>query len=172
MEPYIGQIQPFGFNFAPRGWQLTNGQTLPIASNTALFSLLGCTFGGDCRSTFNLPDLRGRSAVGVGNGAGLSNIAWGQRGGAEYVTLTTAELPSHSMPVSIPAHNAGGTQQTPGGHYLAGLATGQIYSTTQDATLASFNTGNVGGGQSVYIRNPFLGIYYAIATTGIFPSRS
>ena len=82
-EPFLGQIMPVGFNFAPRGWTLCDGQLLPIASNTALFSLLGCTFGGDCRTTFAIPDLRGRVIKHVGTGAGLSPVSWGQRGGAD-----------------------------------------------------------------------------------------
>ncbi|MEX1309383.1 MAG: tail fiber protein, partial [Candidatus Sulfomarinibacteraceae bacterium] len=100
-SPFIGQIQLFGFNFPPRGWAFCEGQLLAISSNTALFSLLGTTFGGDGRTTFGLPDLRGRSAVGVGNGPGLSSVSWGQRSGAENVTLNVNTLPSHTHSAAV-----------------------------------------------------------------------
>jgi len=100
LDPFIGQIQAFGFNFAPRGWSLCDGQLLAISSNTALFSLIGTAFGGDGRTTFGLPDLRGRTAVHVGRGPGLSNITWGQRGGRENVNLTIQELPAHNHIIS------------------------------------------------------------------------
>jgi len=96
MEQFLGQIQAFGFNFAPRGWAKCEGQLLPISSNDALFSLLGTTYGGDGRTTFGLPDLRSRSIVGVGQGPGLSSIRQGQMRGTEHVTLTGSNLPSHS----------------------------------------------------------------------------
>jgi len=96
MEPFLGQIQPFGFNFAPRGWAKCDGQLLPISTYSALFSLIGTTFGGDGRTTFGLPDLRGRSIVHIGNGPGLSSISWGQRGGVENIYITQANMPSHS----------------------------------------------------------------------------
>ena len=99
-NPFIGQVNYIGFNFAPRGWALCDGQLLPIASNTALFSLLGTAFGGDGRTTFALPDLRGRTPLGVGNGAGLNDVTWGQRGGSENVTLTVAQIPSHNHTIT------------------------------------------------------------------------
>ena len=108
MEPFLGQIQPFGFNFAPRGWAQCDGQILPISQNTALFSLLGTTFGGDGRTTFALPDLRSRSIVHIGTGAGLDNIKWGERGGATTHTLTLAQMPSHNHNVSVNVNTGGG----------------------------------------------------------------
>ncbi len=95
-DPFIGQIQTFGFNFAPRGWARCDGQLLPISSNSALFSLLGTTYGGDGRTTFGLPDLRGRAALHQGQGPGLSNRNLGQRAGAENTTLTVNQMPSHN----------------------------------------------------------------------------
>ena len=95
-EPFIGQIQIFGFNFPPRGWSFCDGQLLPIAQNTALFSLLGTTFGGDGRTTFGLPDLRGRVAIHPGTGPGLPPVTWGQRGGAASTVLTTNQMPNHN----------------------------------------------------------------------------
>ncbi len=99
-EPFIGQITAVGFGFAPRGWATCDGQLLPISQYSAVFSLLGTTFGGDGRTSFGLPDLRGRSAVHVGSGPGLSNIRWGDRGGSETHTLTLAQMPPHSHAAS------------------------------------------------------------------------
>src|SRR5271170_2037339 len=95
VEPFIGEIRYVGFNFAPPGWALCEGQTLSIAQNTALFSLLGTTFGGNGQTTFNLPDMRGRVPVGMGNGVGLTPRNLGETGGVEAVTLTTAQMPRH-----------------------------------------------------------------------------
>ena len=95
-EPFIGQIQPFAFNFAPRNWALCDGQLLPISQNTALFSLIGTTYGGDGRTTFGLPDLRGRVPIHQGHGPGLSSYVIGQTGGSATNTLTQAQMPSHT----------------------------------------------------------------------------
>ncbi|MEM8909888.1 MAG: tail fiber protein, partial [Bacteroidota bacterium] len=96
MEPFIGQIMMFGGNFAPRGWALCNGQLMPISQNQALFSLLGTTYGGDGRTTFALPDLRGRAAMHAGHGPGLTDRRLGQRSGTETNTMNTLQMPSHS----------------------------------------------------------------------------
>ncbi len=172
MDPFIGQIQAFGFNFPPRGWSLCDGQLLAISSQTALFSLLGTTFGGDGRTTFGLPDLRGRSIVHIGTGPGLSDIRWGERGGNENITLTTAQLPAHNHNTVM---NLGGTAEEAGaGHFLA--TSGAIFA--EDAAAGStlnagaITSGNTGSGQSYNNRNPFLGIYVSIALVGIFPSRN
>src|SRR5688500_1418895 len=95
-SPFLGQIQPFGFGFAPRGWQLCQGQVLAISTNTALFSLLGTMYGGNGQTTFALPDLRGRSLVGMGQGPGLSNIVQGEVAGNETITLLTTQMPAHN----------------------------------------------------------------------------
>lgn len=171
MEPFLGQIQAFGFNFAPRGWATCEGQLLAISQNTALFSLLGTTFGGDGRTTFGLPDLRGRSIVGQGNGAGLSDIRWGERGGAEVHTLSVAQMPNHNHSVSVGVNTNPGDEATPTG-VLASSAASFSEDATAGAHLGGVNESNVGGGQSFNIRSPYLGIYVCIATQGIFPSRS
>jgi len=101
-EPFLGEICWIGFNFAPRGWALCDGQLLSISQNDALFSLLGTTYGGDGRTTFGLPDLRGRSPIHVGQGPGLSNYQWGQKGGVETVTLTINQMPSHTHAITSP----------------------------------------------------------------------
>lgn len=187
MDPFIGQIQPNGFNFAPRGWALCNGQLLAIASNTALFSLLGTTFGGDGRTTFALPDLRGRSIVHVGNGPGLSNISWGQRGGRETVTLTQAQMPSHSHQL-IPSiskvqvatlDNSSTSNESEESVLGSGGTMPEIYREagsgaqgTLGGVSISGSTSNAGGNMGFNIRDPYLGIYVSIALQGIFPSRS
>ncbi|PHN06707.1 phage tail protein [Flavilitoribacter nigricans] len=176
MNPFLGQIQAFGFGFAARGWAFCDGQLLPIASYTALFSLLGTTFGGDGRTTFALPDLRGRSIVHVGNGPGLSNISWGQKSGAETHTLTTGQLPSHGHVATVHlgtglANNANGS----GANFAANTGGTSIYN--NGALGAGMANGNVtvnnnGGNQAFNMRNPYLGIYVSIAMQGIFPSRN
>ena len=172
MTPFIGQIQPFGYNFAPRGWAFCDGQLLAIASNTALFSLLGTTFGGDGRTTFGLPDLRSRSIVGVGNGPGLSTISWGEKSGRENVTLTIANMPNHNHAVTATSNDATLDEAASGARF--GTAGTPIYANTGTGTigLAADSTTSVGGSQAFNIRNPFLGIYYSIALVGIFPSRN
>src|SRR5439155_18983562 len=109
-EPFLGEIRLFGFNFAPRGWAFCQGQLLPIAQNTALFSLLGTTYGGNGQTTFALPDLRGRVAVGFGQGPGLSNIDLGQVSGAETATLTQAQMPAHGHLASVSQAAASSTK--------------------------------------------------------------
>jgi microcystin-dependent protein len=175
MEPFIGQIMQVGFNFAPRGWALCDGQLLAINQYTALFSLLGTTFGGDGRTTFGLPDLRGRISKHVGNGPGLANVTWGQRGGAESVGLTINNLPSHTH--SLLCSDAAGDKGNANGNFNAGSKTSGLgtvdtpYSASQNSQMAAAIS-NTGGSQSVQISNPYLGIYHCIALTGIFPSRN
>lgn len=156
-DPFIGAIIMVGFNFPPRGWAHCDGQLLAIAQNSALFSLLGTTFGGDGRTTFGLPDLRGRSATHPGSGPGLTPRQWGERGGTESVSLTAAQVPSHS-------HDTPQVQVRGTGTEAVGMATGGDQGTA--------STGAAGGGQAHDNMPPFLGIYHCIALTGIFPSRS
>jgi microcystin-dependent protein len=171
MEPFLGQIMPVGFNFAPRGWATCSGQLLAISQNTALFSLLGTTFGGDGRTTFGLPDLRGRSMVGVGSGPGLETRRWGQRGGGNTVGLTVSNLPNHTH--TLVGVAAVGTERIPTGLALAGNTGGDIYSTsTPNAPMKSGSIANTGGSIPFDIDNPYLGLYINIALVGIFPSRS
>lgn len=172
MEPFIGQIQAFGFNFAPRGWAKCEGQLLAISQYTALFSLLGTTFGGDGRTTFGLPDLRGRSMVGMGNGPGLDNISWGEKAGNYQIALNANNLPPHAHAVAVPVSTAGGEEATPNGQHIANHASAFNEDATSGASLAPFNTGNVGGNVPFNSRNPFLGINICIALQGIFPSRN
>lgn len=170
MEPYIGQIQAFGFNFAPVGWAQCNGQLLPIAQYDALFSLLGTTYGGDGQVTFALPDLRGRSIVHPGSGPGLSSVLLGQNGGQETLTLTINQLPSHNHAVSV-AVNTGNGEESASTKYIASHASAFSEDATGGAVLNGVNQITVGGNQPVSIRNPYLGLNFCIALEGIYPSR-
>ena len=180
VDPYLGEIMQVGFNFAPRGWAFCDGQLLPIASNSALFSLLGTTYGGDGRTTFGLPDLRGRTAVHPGNAPGLTNRIWGERGGQETHVLTVAELPSHNHTVNC--LNEGGDQSNPGGHFPAGSAsTGRgttvdtEYATSISSSASTMNSGTIahtGGNLSHNNMQPYLCVFHCIAMQGTFPSRS
>src|SRR5947209_668234 len=140
-EPFIGEIRIVGFSFAPVGWALCDGQVLAISQNTALFSLLGTTYGGDGRSTFALPNLQGRVPMHQGAGAGLSPRALGETGGAEAVTLTTAQIPQHRHPLNATA--AAHTSGAPTGHVLA--ANGAYGNPPANTHLDSSSIGNVGG---------------------------
>ena len=165
MEPFLGQIQIFGFNFAPRGWALCDGQLLPINSYQALFSLLGTTYGGDGRTTFGLPDLRGRSAIHFGQGPGLSSKTIGQKGGNENTTLIAGNLPAHS-------HNRGlstadGEENNP----LNNVVATHNLAFNEDATNQSPSS-SVGNNQQFSNQDPFLVVNYCIALQGVFPSRN
>jgi microcystin-dependent protein len=174
MDPFIGQIQAFGFNFPPRGWAFCDGQLLPISQNTALFSLLGTTYGGDGRTTFALPDLRGRSIVHPGNGPGLPPITQGERAGRVDVTLTVNNLPSHNHTLSVLASDSDATLDEAAQGARFGTTSSPIYapSAAGSVALAADTTSAVGGSQPFNIRNPYLGVYYSIALQGIFPSRN
>jgi microcystin-dependent protein len=174
-EPFIGQIMIVGFNFAPRGFASCEGQLLPIAQNTALFSLLGTTFGGDGRTTFGLPDLRGRTAVGVGTGPGISPMSWGEKAGVENTQLAVANLPPHSHSVSVKGTEARGNSEIPTGNTWASRSRDNDYSNATpvvEMKAGSVSIGNTGNGTSFTNMQPSLGLYHVIALVGIFPSRS
>jgi microcystin-dependent protein len=170
-EPFIGQITIFGGNFAPRGWAFCNGQLLSIAQYSAVFALLGTTYGGDGQTTFALPNLQGRVAIGFGNGPGLSPRALGQSGGEENHTLVVTEMPAHQHTFAVAASNEAATANRPGGNILA---EGTIYSapTAADATLGGVSAQTVGGSQPHNNMQPYLAVNYIIALEGIFPSRN
>jgi microcystin-dependent protein len=168
MEPYIGQIQLFAFGWAPVGWQVCAGQLLPIASNTALFSLLGTTYGGDGRTTFALPDLRGRVPVGFGQGPGLSNYDLGQAGGSETVTLTGAQIPVHNHGTQ---GSASGTSKSPAGLVPAFDSAASSYGAPDGTQMAASMSQNYGSGQPHDNLEPYLTACYCIAVQGIYPSR-
>ena len=172
MDPFIAEIKLFAGNFAPRGWAFCEGQLLPINQNSALFSIIGTIYGGDGRSTFALPDLRGRTPIGPGNGPGLSSYREGQKGGVEHVTLTTNQIPSHNHRIN--AVTTGGNSTTPTNHLLGDSAAfdDEFSNANPNTQMASSMVANTGGGQSHENRQPFLAIYYIIALQGVFPSRS
>lgn len=175
-DPFIGDILLTGLNFCPRGWASADGQLIPISSNTALFSLLGTTYGGDGRTTFGLPDLQGRAAMGTGAGPGLTQAREGQKRGTETVTLTAANLPAHSH--SVRANNQDGDRPGPGDKLLAaappnGAGSETIYSTGPvTVQMSAAMIGTAGGGQPLGIQDASLVLTYCIATQGVYPSRS
>ncbi|TXF90465.1 phage tail protein [Neolewinella aurantiaca] len=173
MEYYLGQIIMGGWNFAPRGTFRCDGQLLPIAQYTALFSLLGTTYGGDGRTTFGLPDLRGRVPMHEGTGPGLTSRPLGQRSGQESVTLTSNQIPAGLGSLQLGA--GAGTLGQGGGNYLAANSLGEsIFTATGPATPPATLNGVVGGGgnQSHNNMQPYLVITFCIASQGIFPSRN
>lgn len=195
MEVFIGTIQPFAFNFAPRDWALCGGQLLPIAQYSALFSLLGTTYGGNGTQTFALPNLQGRVPMSQGSGAGLSSRLIGEMSGTENVTLLSTNLPpvpistaGLSVTTTIKLANTASnpaTTPTPTNAYLGASGTGPasaaIYSDNQGSApvnllgtsnAVSGNLFTTGGSQPTPIMNPFLVVNFSIALQGIFPSRN
>jgi microcystin-dependent protein len=171
-EPFLGQIQAFGFNFAPRGWAMCNGQILPIAQNTALFSLLGTQYGGNGQTTFALPDLRSRVSIHQGQGPGLSSYVIGEQSGTETVTLQVTQMPAHNHGIVLLANSGDATSGKPSGKFMAQTAAA-TYAATQDGTgMGPQSTGITGGSQPFQILQPFLVINWCIALEGIFPSRN
>ncbi len=160
----------FAGNYAPAGWALCNGQLLPIQQNAALFSLIGTTYGGDGQSTFGLPDLRGRAPIHVGQGPGLQNYVWGQKGGVEAVTLTSPEMPAHIHGFGQACSSDPGGEESPANNYLGSQSPG-IYSATSNAQMGAGTSSTAGGNQAHENRAPYLAINYCIALTGLFPSR-
>ena len=178
MEPFIGQIIGFAGNFAPRGWAFCEGQLLPISSNTALYSILGTTYGGDGRTTFALPDLRGRVMMGPGNGPGLTPRRLGERTGAEMTQLTVANLPAHNHSVTLRGETAVADKFSPLGNMLAAPPVGSpIYAAPAaadelDMGSDSIRESNVGANQAFNNVQPVTAIYSIIALSGTYPSRS
>jgi microcystin-dependent protein len=171
-EPYLGMIFIFAGNFAPRGYQLCAGQVLSIAQNTALFSILGTTYGGNGQTTFALPDLRGRAAVGAGQGPGLPNYTLGEVTGSTSVTILQTQMPAHNHLISASqgADTTNPSNSFPGNDSRAAL---NIYNTTADGSVMNpAELSPAGGSQPVPIQNPILGINYIIAVQGLFPSRN
>ena len=170
-QPFVAQIQPYGFGFAPRTWALCNGQTLSIAQNTALFSLLGTQFGGNGQSTFALPDLQGNVAINQGQGAGLSPRFMGEVGGTESVTLLQTEIPSHSH--AMQAAGGLGNRLTPASNVLSRVtgATPYAPSNSAQAAMAAQSVQAVGGNQPHNNMMQYLVLNFVIALQGIFPAR-
>ncbi|WP_281561523.1 tail fiber protein [Thalassomonas sp. RHCl1] len=180
-EPFIGQIQAFGFNFAPRGWAKCDGQLLSISSNSALFSLLGTMYGGDGRTTFGLPDLRGRVIIHHGTGPGLTSRTQGARAGNETTILTEANLPAHNHNVRATARcvtTAGDTNVAVDNVWSkdAGVSAATYSTSAPDADMENdailVQQDNIGTGTGHTNMQPYLVLNYCIALVGLFPSRN
>ncbi|MEE4377891.1 MAG: tail fiber protein [Candidatus Competibacteraceae bacterium] len=172
-EPFVAEIRIFAGNFAPRGWAFCDGQLLPVSQNTALFSLIGTTYGGDGRSTTALPDLQGRAPMQPGRGPGLTDRRLGQRGGVEMVTLTEAQMPNHDH--TLRAADRRADSGTPVGHTLSEPRDGNLYQTNTSSNLvpmADQALPNTGGSQAHNNLQPFLVMNFIIALVGLYPSRS
>lgn len=166
-EAMLAEVKMFAGNFAPRGWAFCEGQLLPIAQYSALFSLLGTLYGGDGRTTFALPDMRGRVPVGVGNGPGLSSVKQGQKMGVETVTITNLNLPYGSDKVSGLSEKQISIEEGDSNQNV--LVTS---GTPGSKEVNTIKTNPTGGGQSINNVQPSIGIRYIIALQGIFPSRN
>jgi microcystin-dependent protein len=175
-EAYIGEIYIMGINFAPRGYALCNGQLISIAQNTALFSLLGTTYGGNGQTTFALPNLQGRMAVGQGQGPGLSPYVLGQQSGVPSVTLLSTQMPVHTH--NVISNNGDGTQQSPNSNFFAGPGADRDlfwYNAATAGPAANMSAAAVslaGGSQPHNNMMPYQVLNFCIATQGIFPSRN
>ena len=173
MDPFLGEIRILPFTFAPVGWAQCDGQIVPIAQNTALFALLGTTYGGNGTTNFQLPDLRGRVPMDAGNGPGLTSRPLGSTGGATTVTLSSAHLPLHSH--ALQGSGALGTTGSPSGS-LPAVITGRgsnLYTTaTTPAATMRQTVGNAGGGLPHNNVQPWTPVLFCIALTGIFPPRT
>ena len=169
-DPFVAEIRIFPFNFAPRGWAWCDGQLLPLSQNTALFSLLGTTYGGDGKSNFALPDLQGRAPMHPGQGPGLSLHDLGETGGSETVTLLESEIPAHSHQLRGSIDDADLAIPTPNRSLAKSSA--NAYTATQVTTsMATQGLAPAGGDQPHNNFQPFLTFYFCIALQGVFPPR-
>jgi microcystin-dependent protein len=169
-DPFLGQISIFSFGFAPKGWAFCTGQTLQIAQNQALFSLLGTTYGGDGVRTFGLPDLQSRAALSSGRGPGLSPYTLGQIGGESAHTLTIQEMPSHAHGAATASDT---TQLSPVGRYWAPNTQGNAtYSATATGIMSANAVGLSGNSQPHPNMQPYLAVNFCIALVGVYPSRN
>jgi len=173
MDPFVAEIRIFPFNFAPKGWAFCDGQILPISQNTALFSLLGTTYGGDGKSNFALPDMQGNAPMHPGQGPGLSLHDLGETGGSETVSLLESEIPSHSH--TMGAQNVPlGTVQTPTGNVFSHPASGNLFNKVNPAVvnMADQTLAPAGGDQPHNNMQPYLTLNFCIALQGVFPPRT
>jgi microcystin-dependent protein len=172
-DPFIGEIRLFGFNFAPQGWAQCNGQLLPISQNTALFSILGTTYGGDGRTTFGLPDLQGQAPLHTGQGPGLSDRQLGEKGGEPSVTLNVNEMPSHAHAVAASSTTA--DQSNPTNNIWATGVGGRgqnFYTRGAGVPMSGQALGATGGSQTHNNLPPYLVLNFCICMSGVYPPRS
>jgi microcystin-dependent protein len=171
-DPFVAEIRIFPFNFAPKGWAWCHGQLIPISQNTALFSLLGTTYGGDGKSTFALPDLQGSAAMHPGQGPGLSLHDLGETGGSETVTLLESEFPSHSHTWRADLIDLADTNVSSPNASFAQSAGGTLYQSATNTQLAPDALVPAGGDQPHNNMQPYLTLYFNIALQGVFPPRT
>jgi microcystin-dependent protein len=171
-DPFVAEIRIFPFNFAPRGWAWCDGQLLPLSQNTALFSLLGTTYGGNGKSNFALPDLQGRAAMHPGQGPGLSLHDLGETGGSETVSLLESEIPSHSHQLRVDSLDIADTNVVGSSASFAISSGGTLYQSAPNATLAAEALPPAGSDQPHNNLQPYLTFYFNIALQGVFPPRT
>jgi microcystin-dependent protein len=170
-EPFVAEIRIFSFNFPPSGWAFCNGQVLAISQNTALFSLLGTTYGGNGTTNFALPNFQGRSPMHTGQGPGLSLRRLGDTGGEDTIALSASELPVHTHPTS--SNSGMGDQYSPAGNFWATDAGGNFeYGASANTTMAAQAVQSAGGGEPHNNLQPYLALNFCIAMQGVFPARS
>ena len=169
-EPFLGEISMVGFNFAPRGWAYCDGQLLPIGQNQALFAILGTSFGGDGRTSFGLPDLRGRTPIGAGQGSGLSNRSVGAQVGSEPLVLTEAQIPSHTHTVKASSQDVNAPNPT--GNILGKQPVEFYEDPSVEKPMHANSIASTGGGQGHENRQPYQAVRFIIALQGLFPSRN
>jgi microcystin-dependent protein len=171
-DPFVAEVRIFGFNFAPHGWAFCDGQILPLSQNTALFALLGTTYGGNGQSTFALPDMQGNAAMAPDQGPGLSLRDLGETGGSQTVTLLQSEIPAHNHPAKVDTLDPGDSN-IPTGNALARSSGASIYHASGGTTgLMSANTLGLTGGSSPHNNmQPYLTLNFCIALQGIYPPR-
>lgn len=172
-DPFVAEIRIFPFNFAPKGWAWCDGQLLPLSQNTALFSLLGTTYGGDGKSNFALPDLQGRAPMHPGQGPGLSLHDLGESGGSETVTLLESEIPLHTHSLMTAAGEIG-DERSPSGKAIArSTVGGALYGAASNlGSMDSTSLASAGGSMPHNNLQPYLTFYFCIALQGVFPPRT
>jgi len=174
-DAYMGQVETFAFNFCPSGWLPADGRLVALNQYQALYSLLGTTYGGNGTTSFALPDLRGRVAIGPGQGPGQPTYRWGQTGGTAQSTLTLNNLPAHSHTAILRAHNAPGTSDNPANGLMADFPDGQsIYAPgPSDVSMSpeAVQIGTTGSSQPVSVMQPYIAMTACIATQGLYPPR-
>ncbi len=172
-DPFVAEIRIFGFNFAPKGWAFCDGQLMPISQNTALFSLLGTTYGGDGKSNFALPDMQGNAPMQPGQGPGLSLHDLGETGGSDFVSLLESEIPAHSH--GLMASTQPGEDAAPNASVALGRSVGaSLYQSTVNANIVqlSFNALAIAGSDQPHNNmQPYLTLNFCIALQGVFPPR-
>jgi len=168
--PFIGEVRWFAGNFEPRGWAFCDGRLLAINSNQALFALLGTNYGGDGRTTFALPDLRGRAMVHWGSGPGLTTRILGRKGGEESVLLTENQLPAHNHQLS--GDSSGGDSVVPGDRVISSVGRLRVFASSAGTDMGATSVSSSGGGQAHNNMQPNISLNCIISLVGLFPSRS